>query len=85
MQDGRPRVTQARAVVASKHGQNVLWACIAVRADAGRADELIGPHRWHSHVDVEQYGLADPLNLGNDTFEVKRLCEHDFKDLLHIN
>ena len=38
-----------------------------------------------SQVDVEQYGLADPLNLGNDAFEVERLCEHDFKDLLHVD
>ena len=39
----------------------------------------------HSHVHVEQYGLADPLNLGNDAFEVERLCEHDFEDLLHVD
>lgn len=44
----------------------------------------MGSHR-HSHVDVEQYGLADPFNLGNDAFEVERLCEHDFEDLLHVD
>ena len=39
----------------------------------------------HSHVHIEQYRLADPLNLGNDAFEVERLCEHDFEDLLHVD
>ena|ERR1700677_5128857 len=39
----------------------------------------------HSHVDVEQYRLADPLDLRNDAFEVKCLCEHDFEDLLHVD
>ena len=38
-----------------------------------------------SHVDVEQYGLANPLDLGNDAFEVECLCEHDFEDLLHVD
>jgi hypothetical protein len=38
-----------------------------------------------SHVDVEQYELADPFDLRNDAFEVERLCEHDFEDLLHID
>jgi hypothetical protein len=39
----------------------------------------------HSHVDIEQYGLADPFNLRNDAFEVERLCEHNFEDLLHVD
>jgi hypothetical protein len=39
----------------------------------------------HSHVDIEQYRLTDPLDLRNDAFEVKCLCKHDFEDLLHVD
>lgn len=52
------------------------WACIV--QSARRCTR-------HSHVHVDQYRLADPLNLGYDAFEVKRLCEHDFEDLLHVD
>jgi hypothetical protein len=38
-----------------------------------------------SHIDIEQYELADPFDLRNDAFEVKCLYEHDFEDLLHVD
>jgi len=39
----------------------------------------------HSNVDVEQHGLTDPFDLRDHTFEVERLCEHNFEDLLHVD
>ena len=38
-----------------------------------------------SHINVEQYWLADSLNLRDDAFEVKCLGEHDFEDLLDVD
>jgi len=42
-------------------------------------------HSKHSNIDVKQHGLTDPFNLRDDTFEVERLCEHDFEYLLHVD
>ena len=38
-----------------------------------------------SYVDVNQYRLADTFDLGDDTFEVERLCKDDFEDLLDVD
>lgn len=38
-----------------------------------------------SYVDVHEDRLADAVDLGNDTLEVERLCEHDLEDFLHVD
>lgn len=36
------------------------------------------------HIHINQNGLPDALNLGNDTFEIKCFGEHNFEDLLNV-
>jgi hypothetical protein len=41
--------------------------------------------RRRSHVDVEQDGLADAVDLRDDALEVERFGEDDLEDLLHVD
>ena len=76
---------QSKYEVASRRGtdKHCVGGQSARMQDSERISSSIFP--GHSNVDVKQYGLTDPFDLGDNTFEVKRLCEHDLEDLLHVD
>jgi len=37
------------------------------------------------HIDIDQDGFPDALNLRDHAFEIKRLRQDNLKDLLHID
>ena len=37
------------------------------------------------YVEVDEHGLADTLDFGDDAFQVERFREHDLEDLLHVD
>jgi hypothetical protein len=68
-----------------QHTDNIVCECIVQSTGMQYAEGMsCSVATWDSHVNVKQYRLANPLNLGYNTLEVERLGEHDLEDLLHI-
>jgi hypothetical protein len=38
-----------------------------------------------SYVDIDQHRLPNTLDLGDNTLEIKRFCQYNLEDLLHVD